>query len=276
MQPNARFCALTPRFFRTKQWFARVSSFGVSKALGAPSVAECHIPASLELSTDSSVDRHIFACWAVGFCYPDRVKTASLNRFSSLRQGRRQGRRCGVDLGAHMAECDANYARLLALAPGLGSASRGRSHSMDNRGTESRGTDSRGTDSRSTDSRSTDSDEVFFVELGDSALQVTITVVERSRYTTLVRLAQRARGLSERLAPPSMLVRLYHDARSAEVVEVRNEDRFREVYEYPNPKMRARDEKVQVNRFLGEYLAICLRYGMAVAITAPSGTFRVG
>jgi uncharacterized protein YqiB (DUF1249 family) len=60
-----------------------------------------------------------------------------------------------------------------------------------------------------------------------------------------------------------MLIRLYHDAQSAEVVEVRNETRFKEVYEYPNPRMRARDEKAQVNRFLGEYLAMCLRYGLA-------------
>ena len=65
------------------------------------------------------------------------------------------------------------------------------------------------------------------------------------------------------MAPPTMLIRLYHDAQSAEVVEVRNENRFKEVYEYPNPRMRAKDEKAQVNRFLGEYLAMCLRYGLA-------------
>ena len=48
------------------------------------------------------------------------------------------------------------------------------------------------------------------------------------------------------------------------MVEVRNETRFKEVYEYPNPRMRARDEKAQVNRFLGEYLAMCLRYGLSL------------
>ncbi len=174
-----------------------------------------------------------------------------------------------MDLGAHMAECDANYARLRALAPGLcGPAS-------DQSGGQ------RDFDAR-TESVAHSSDvSEFALDMPGNQVELVVELVERSRYTTLVRFTQHTAGesgasggssaantlevagVSLNLAPPTMLVRLYHDAQSAEVVEVRNESRFKEVYEYPNPRMRARDEKAQVNRFLGEYLSMCLRYGLA-------------
>ena len=116
--------------------------------------------------------------------------------------------------------------------------------------------------------------ELFSIELGESNVRVVIELVERSRYTSLLRFTQEATGIAEQFAPPTMCVRLYHDARSAEVVEVRNENRFKEVYEYPNPKMRSRDEKFQVNRFLGEYLSICLRYGLAEPVELAVDSLR--
>ena len=153
-----------------------------------------------------------------------------------------------MDLGAHMAECDANYARLLALAPALCWPGDGQN----------------GSDPESV---AVDSVE-FALDMPGGQVDLLVELVERSRYTTLVRFTQMATtvdvaGVSLNMAPPTMLIRLYHDAQSAEVVEVRNENRFKEVYEYPNPRMRAKDEKAQVNRFLGEYLAMCLRYGLA-------------
>jgi len=153
-----------------------------------------------------------------------------------------------MDLGAHMAECDANYARLLALAPALCGPGDGQNGS---------------------DPESVTVDSVeFALDMPGGQVDLLVELVERSRYTTLVRFTQMATtvdvaGVSLNMAPPTMLIRLYHDAQSAEVVEVRNENRFKEVYEYPNPRMRAKDEKAQVNRFLGEYLAMCLRYGLA-------------
>ena len=56
---------------------------------------------------------------------------------------------------------------------------------------------------------------------------------------------------------------LYHDTKSAEVVAYQHQSRFHGAYEYPNRRMRARDEKEQLNRFLGEYLALCLAVGMS-------------
>ena len=60
-----------------------------------------------------------------------------------------------------------------------------------------------------------------------------------------------------------MRIQLYHDAKSAEVVAYQHQSRFHGAYEYPNKRMRARDEKEQLNRFLGEYLSLCLAVGMS-------------
>jgi hypothetical protein len=140
-----------------------------------------------------------------------------------------------IDLPAHMAECDANYLRLMKLFPGL---------------------------------REEDA-SVFGVMIGEHPHQVRLAVLERGPYTTLIELEQQPR------APwnprPRMLVRLYHDARSAEVVECHGARHFRPVYEYPNRHMHLPDEKAQVNRFLTEFLSLCLSHGVAVTELVPAG-----
>jgi uncharacterized protein YqiB (DUF1249 family) len=91
-------------------------------------------------------------------------------------------------------------------------------------------------------------------------LRVRMSVIERCPYTTLVELTQCiAPGLAA-VPSPRLKVRLYHDAQSAEVIEFQNARRFAAVYPYPNAEMRQPDEKAQVNRFLGEYLMLCLAH----------------
>jgi len=137
-------------------------------------------------------------------------------------------KRYRIDLPAHMAECDANYLRLMKLFPSLRK----------------------------------DDVSVFGVVVGDNPYQVQIEVQERGPYTTLIRLTQLPRApWSTR---PALTVRLYHDARSAEVVEYQRGGHFRAVYDYPNRDMCLPDEKAQVNRFLGEFLALCLVHGVSV------------
>ncbi len=144
-----------------------------------------------------------------------------------------RNKRYTVDLPRHMAECDANYLRVGKLFP-----------------------------------RMAEHDRVVFRLGSEDGPLVRIDVVERSPYTTLVRVSQ-STGESPPGEPsigdPSIKVRLYHDARSAEVVEFQNERRFAAVYEYPNRRMRHKDEKAQINRFLGEYLAHCLKHGVSQA-----------
>ena len=137
-------------------------------------------------------------------------------------------KRYSIDLPAHMAECDANYLRLMKLFPSLRD----------------------------------DDVSVFGVVVGDNPYQVHIEVQERGPYTTLIRLTQLPKApWSTR---PALTVRLYHDARSAEVVEYQRGGHFRAVYDYPNRDMRLPDEKAQVNRFLGEFLSMCLTHGVSV------------
>lgn len=140
-----------------------------------------------------------------------------------------------IDLPAHMAECDANYLRLMKLFPSL---------------------------------REEDVN-VFGVIVGALAERVRLTVRERGPYTTLVEVEQQPRAPWN--ARPRMTVRLYHDARSAEVVEFHGARHFRPVYQYPNRHMHLPDEKAQVNRFLTEFLSLCLRHGVAETELVPAG-----
>lgn len=133
-----------------------------------------------------------------------------------------------MDLPAHMAECDANYLRLAKLFPALKDVQ----------------------------------SAAIGLDINGSRLEVRLDVLERGPYTTLVRLSQRPEAPWSHKA--SLVIRLYHDARSAEVVEYQGRKHFlRAVYDYPNVDMRHPDEKAQINRFLGEYLSLCLAHGVA-------------
>jgi uncharacterized protein YqiB (DUF1249 family) len=54
-----------------------------------------------------------------------------------------------------------------------------------------------------------------------------------------------------------MKVRIYHDARVAEVLACQGIHSFQPFYPYPNPKMLQPYEKRRVNYFLGEWLSHC-------------------
>ncbi|WP_300425835.1 DUF1249 domain-containing protein [Thalassolituus sp.] len=90
--------------------------------------------------------------------------------------------------------------------------------------------------------------------------RVRMRVEEVHPYTTMLTVTQE--GLCpEWIQPPSMQVRLYHDASMAEVLSYQNQHRFEGRYQYPNPQMRLPDEKVQLNRFLADWLEHCLKHG---------------
>ncbi|KOO14696.1 dehydrogenase [Vibrio xuii] len=88
-----------------------------------------------------------------------------------------------------------------------------------------------------------------------------IQVVEVTKYTTLVDICQ---SDDVPVFPlPTMSVRLYHDARVAEVCACDHLKRVNARYDYPNEKMLQQDEKVQLNRFLSDWLSFCLRQGIS-------------
>ncbi len=141
----------------------------------------------------------------------------------------RTKRRYVPDLISDMAECDANYIRLLRLFPGM--------HEQD--------------------------DLVFGVEgtMEDGAV-VTIRISERCPYTTM--LSVNVTGDDDNkpwIKWPRLEVRVYHDVNSAEVVSFERHRNFKYRYYTPNAQMFQPDEKSQINRFFGELLTFCINHG---------------
>jgi uncharacterized protein YqiB (DUF1249 family) len=87
-------------------------------------------------------------------------------------------------------------------------------------------------------------------------------VVQRCPYTAEVLLRQQQPVWGARGA--EFTVRAYLDARMAEVVGCARVRRLLARYDYPNRHGLARDEKWQINRLLGEWLAHCLAEGHAL------------
>ena len=159
----------------------------------------------------------------IGGIGAQRVQNAARKRYS-------------IDLNAHMAECEANYARLMRIMPMLADGDR----------------------------------SVFAMVLGESEPRVILRVVERHKYTTVIELKQEnAPGTSEDVPETRLGIRLYHDAKAAEVIAFQDQRRFKAVYGYPNRQMRHPDEKVQINRFLGEFLRMCIAHG--ISLEPPDG-----
>jgi len=142
-----------------------------------------------------------------------------------------------VDLPLQMAECETNYIRLTKLLankklPALQDEYR------------------------------------FMVARGEQHWLHLLHITERSRYTTTLELSRTALGPSSSwLKMPKLTLRMYHDAKLAEVLAWEGHKRLRPRYEYPNQSMYQSDEKYQLNCFLGEWLTLCLAHGHSLDTT---------
>jgi uncharacterized protein YqiB (DUF1249 family) len=95
-------------------------------------------------------------------------------------------------------------------------------------------------------------------------LSYVVTVNEVTRYTTLITISQDTIEVGKELSQlfqPKMVIRLYHDARMAEVITSQNIRQVKPRYDYPNSKMHLPDEKQQINMFLKEWLQLCHELG---------------
>ncbi|WP_043530138.1 DUF1249 domain-containing protein [Litchfieldella xinjiangensis] len=135
-----------------------------------------------------------------------------------------------TDLKSLQGECSANYLRLTRL---LGELEAGEVREVALRGREAR--------------------------FGSLWLEV----IERAPYTTVLRVSQSG-VLDTVIEPMRMRVHLYHDVRMAEVIDFQRQRHFNGRYRYPNARMHQPDEKLQLNRFLGEWLEYGLAHGHAV------------
>lgn len=130
-----------------------------------------------------------------------------------------------TDLKSLQGECSANYLRLIRL---VGDMEQGESR------------------------------DIRLSEEGSNALHLYIQ--ENAPYTTMIQVSQTG-PLDHVVESPKMRVHLYHDVRMAEVTDFQRERHFHGRYRYPNPRMHQPDEKLQLNRFLGEWLAHGLAHG---------------
>lgn len=96
----------------------------------------------------------------------------------------------------------------------------------------------------------------------------TAVLLEDHRYTSVVELAVVPTNNQYNTPELSMTVRMYHDARVAEVVDCAGHSGLQVEYGYPNPQMHQPDEKQQVNRLLGEWLDFFARRSGS-AVRAP-------
>lgn len=95
-------------------------------------------------------------------------------------------------------------------------------------------------------------------------LSYTLQVNEVTRYTSLVEISQDAVIGDVKLSGllrPKMVIRLYHDARMAEVISNQDIRQVKPRYDYPNSAMHLPDEKQQINMFLKEWLQLCHSLG---------------
>jgi len=103
------------------------------------------------------------------------------------------------------------------------------------------------------------------VSVGIHERQVSFEAIEQTPYTTLLKISLCDIALNW-LPPSTFRVRVYRDAQMAEVVDFCGQRHFRARYGYPNAEMYHPDEKAQLNRHLGEWLAYCLSEGRAAKI----------
>lgn len=179
-----------------------------------------------------------------------------------------------VDLIKQMAECDANYIRLLKLVPQLQAY-------RDNSFAEMAMLENSSHDRALIDELQNSNEpekllEGLFVEfcIADETsfggkVTVEIEIVEAFKYTTTLEIRQKP-VLEKWMTNPSMLVRAYHDASTAEVISYQGHRNLQPRYEQPNAKMYHSDEKMQVNRFLGEWLTHSLKVGRSTELVGIS------
>lgn len=87
-----------------------------------------------------------------------------------------------------------------------------------------------------------------------------IKLLELCKFTTTIKI-EHVSDTALGWLRPQFEVRLYHDARLAEVVSCQQVRRFKAVYDYPNLEMMQPDEKRQINLLLRDWLLLCQRQG---------------
>lgn len=140
------------------------------------------------------------------------------------------------DVAQHAALCEANYVRLLRLLRDRTEASY-HFHWQDN---------------------------------SEHVVHVDIEIIERFKYTSTLLLTKTMPHIPKPMQQVKLTVRLYDDARMAEVVTFEQGKQLAGVYRYPNDQMYQIDEKSQANHYLAEWLSHLLNHGLTRKQWSPT------
>lgn len=157
-----------------------------------------------------------------------------------------------VDLAAYMRTCDENYSRLLTLVPALESGGAGSAKRCQNEPLETDewefliGSGEQGVGTQS----------------GRPPIRIRLRLLEAFPYTSTVEIQVQS-GFPAWSPAPVIVVRMYHDARTAEPISYQGHRQIPARCAIPNTGMYHQDEKRQINEFLAEWLRLCLNSGIS-------------
>jgi uncharacterized protein YqiB (DUF1249 family) len=162
-----------------------------------------------------------------------------------------------VNLAAYMRTCDDNYIRLLTLIPALES---GRSRQ------------SRKLDPEQLRSEQDNKKQWEFLigsgfwgkadPAGRPPIRIKVSLLEAFAYTSSVQIQVQS-GFPAWSPAPVIVVRMYHDASTAEPISYQGHRQIPARCDVPNAGMYHQDEKRQINEFLAEWLRLCLSSGIS-------------
>ena len=89
---------------------------------------------------------------------------------------------------------------------------------------------------------------------GNETMIIKASLLESCKYSQVVELEDKSTIASNILNGLRLKIRIYHDARVAEVIDYQGHYKIKAKYEYPNHHMYHPDEKRQVNHLLVEWL----------------------
>ncbi|MFT5210209.1 MAG: hypothetical protein ACI9CE_001934 [Flavobacterium sp.] len=164
------------------------------------------------------------------------------------------------NLISDMAECDANYLRLYQLFPQMNeedSVEFGIDASDRNAAAFSLASDSYIGDGGLNEEAKKEAKKEAKVEM---------KIYQRCPYTTMLKVTVTNVEDAPWIKWPTMDVRIYHDAKSAEVTSFEQHRNLKFRYTQPNEKMYQPDEKSQINKYLGELLTYCIENGYCLDI----------
>jgi uncharacterized protein YqiB (DUF1249 family) len=162
-----------------------------------------------------------------------------------------------VNLADYMATCDANYIRLLTLIPALdservsGSGKREANQQQGELGDIKDWEFLIGSGGRKNQGSA-----------GRPPIRVKVSLLEAVAYTSTLEIQVQS-GFPAWSPVPVIVVRMYHDANTAEPVSFQGHRQIPARCAVPNVGMYHQDEKRQINEFLAEWLRLCLSSGIS-------------